>query len=147
MPPDVTHGDYEFSTDKRRLDVDGIHAFLTESYWAPGIPKAIVQHAIEGSMCFGVFHGAVQVGFARVITDKATFAYLADVFILDTHRGKGLSKRLMEYILAHPDLQGLRRFMLATNDAHGLYRRFGFTEPKNPARFMEIVRPDVYKST
>jgi GNAT superfamily N-acetyltransferase len=146
MPPDVNQADYELSTDKERLDVQTIHAFLTQSYWAPGIPKSIVQQAIAGSMCFGVYQGPVQVGFARVITDKATFAYLADVFILDAHRGRGLSKRLMEYILAHPDLQGLRRFMLAANDAHGLYRRFGFAEPKNPARFMEIVRPDVYKS-
>jgi len=136
---------YEFSTDRQRLDIGAIHAFLTQSYWSPGIPRAIVERAIAASMCFGVYRLSEQVGFARVVTDKATFAYLADVFILEAHRGQGLSKRLMAFVMAHPDLQGLRRFMLATKDAHGLYTQFGFTATANPARIMEILRPDVYQ--
>ena len=123
-----------------------IHGYLTKSYWSSGVPRAIVERAIEGSLCFGVFLQGKQVGFARVVTDKATFAYLADVFILEPHRGKGLSKRLMQFIFAHPDLQELRRFMLATKDAHGLYEQFGFAELSNPAHFMELHRPHVYKA-
>ena len=146
MQPHITHGEYEITADKLRLDVATIHAYLTQSYWSPGVPRAIVERAIEGSLCFGVFHNGQQVGFARVVTDRATFAYLADVFILEPHRGKGVSKRLMEVVFAHPDLQGLRRFMLATKDAHGLYRQFGFTELSNPARFMELHRPHVYEA-
>ena len=146
MPSHSTTGEYELSADKQRLDVAAIHAYLTQSYWSPGVPRTVVERAIEGSLCFGVFLQGKQVGFARVVTDKATFAYLADVFILEPHRGKGLSKRLMEFIFTHPDLQGLRRFMLATNDAHGLYKQFGFTELSNPARFMELHRPHVYKA-
>lgn len=136
--------DYEVSDDKHRLDVTAIHAYLTQSYWSPGIPKAVVERAIEGSLCFGVYRQSQQVGFARVITDKATFAYLADVFVLEAHRGRGLSKRLMQSIAAHPDLQGLRRFMLATRDAHSLYQQFGFTEVATPSRLMEILRPGAY---
>jgi len=139
------HSDYEFSTDTQRLDVGAIHAFLTRSYWSPGIPRAVVERAIAGSVCFGVYRLSEQVGFARVVTDKATFAYLADVFVLEPHRGQGLSKRLMAFVMAHPDLQGLRRFMLATKDAHGLYAHFGFTPTATPGRIMEIVRPDVYQ--
>ena len=146
MPLYLNHGEYQFSTDKTRLDIATIHEFLTQSYWSPGVPEDIVARAIDGSLCFGIYYHSSQVGFARVITDKATFAYLADVFVLESHRGKGLSKRLMEFIIAHPDLLGLRRFMLATKDAHGLYRQFGFTELGNPSRLMEIVRPDVYQS-
>jgi len=138
--------EYDTSADKRRLDVATIHEYLTQSYWSPGVPRAIVERAIEGSLCFGVFREGKQVGFARVVTDKATFAYLADVFILEPHRGKGLSKRLMEFIFAHPDLQGLRRFMLATKDAHSLYRQFGFTDLSDPARFMERHRRHVYQA-
>ena len=141
-----TDSDYEISADKQRMDLTTVHDYLTRSYWSPGIPRAVVERAIEGSLCFGVFHQRKQVGFARVVTDKATFAYLADVFILESHRGKGLSKRLMGFVFAHPDLQGLRRFMLATKDAHGLYKQFGFTELTNPARFMELHHPDVYKA-
>jgi GNAT superfamily N-acetyltransferase len=136
--------DYDISDDKRRLDIGVIHGYLTRSYWSPGIPLAVVERAIQGSLCFGVYHGTQQVGFARVVTDKATFAYLADVFILESHRGMGLSKRLMERIVSHPELQGLRRFMLVTRDAHGLYRQFGFTELASPERFMEILRPNMY---
>jgi GNAT superfamily N-acetyltransferase len=146
MPPHPTNGEYEVSADKRCLDAAAIHRYLTQSYWSPGIPRTVVERAIEGSLCFGVFHHGEQVGFARVITDKATFAYLADVYILEPHRGKGLSKRLMEFVFAHPDLQGLRRFMLLTKDAHGLYQQFGFTEVFDPARVMERRRPDVYKT-
>jgi GNAT superfamily N-acetyltransferase len=133
-------GDYTISCDRARLDVAAIHAYLTTSYWSPGIPREIVERGIEHSLPFGVYRGEEQVGFARVITDRATFAYLADVYILEPHRGQGLSKRLMEYVLAHPDLQGLRRFMLATRDAHGLYRAFGFTPLNDASRILERLR-------
>jgi GNAT superfamily N-acetyltransferase len=139
------HPEYKISTESKLLDVAAIHAFLTQSYWSPGIPYLVVERAINNSLCFGVYHGDEQVGFARVVTDKATFAYLADVFILEAHRGKGLSKWLMQVIKEHEDLQGLRRFMLATKDAHGLYRQFEFNELANPARMMEILNPDVYR--
>jgi GNAT superfamily N-acetyltransferase len=138
--------EYDFSTDKSRLDVDAIHAFLTTSYWSPGVPRAIVEKAIDNSLCFGVFQQTSQIGFARVITDKATFAYLADVYILDAHQGNGLGKRLMKFIQHHDDLRGLRRFMLATRDAHTLYAQFGFTALDDASRFMEIVVPDIYKN-
>ncbi len=136
---------YTISTDKRRLQFAVIHDFLRESYWAVGIPEAVVRKSIEGSLCFGVFHGREQVGFARVITDEATFAYLADVFVLPEHRGKGLSKRLMEEIIAHPALQGLRRMLLATRDAHTLYALYGFKKLGNPDRWMEVHQPDIYR--
>lgn len=136
---------YTISSDKRRLQLPVIHSFLRTSYWANGIPEEVVRRSIEGSLCFGVYHGLQQVGFARVITDEATFAYLADVFILPEHRGRGLSSRLMETILAHPSLQGLRRMLLATRDAHGLYSRFGFTPMGSPDRWMEIHTPGVYQ--
>jgi GNAT superfamily N-acetyltransferase len=139
-------GDYEISTDSARLDVALIHRWLSEqSYWAAGVPREVVARAIANSLNFGLYHAtAGQVGFARVITDRATFAYLADVFVLDAHRGKGLSKRMMNEIMSHPELQGLRRWLLATRDAHGLYERFGFTLPKAPGRLMERLDPDVY---
>jgi GNAT superfamily N-acetyltransferase len=135
---------YDISTDPRRLQLDAIHAYLVRSYWSPGVPKAVVARAIANSMCFGIHLGSEQVGFARVITDKATFAYLADVYVLEAHRGQGLSKRLVEQILAHPDLRGLRRFLLATADAHGLYAQFGFKPLSAPDRMMEIRDPDPY---
>ena len=139
--------DYEISTEPRRLDVAVIHKFLAEdSYWSRGIPRSTVERAIENSLCFGVYQGAAQVGFARVVTDSSTFALLADVFILEAHRGKGLSKALMRRVVEHEDLQGLRRFLLLTSDAHGLYSQFGFKEIGSPARFMEVLRPDVYRS-
>lgn len=137
--------DYTISTDKSFLDVDYIHFFLSKTYWAENIPKEVVERSINGSLCFGVYHLQKQVGFARVITDEATFAYLCDVFIDDAHRGKGLSKRLMETITAYPTLQGLRRFMLATKDAHGLYQQFGFAPLTFTDRWMHIHQPDVYK--
>lgn len=142
----TTRDDFDISDDKSRLDLDAIHDYLTRSYWSPGIPRELVARGIEYALCFGVYHGARQIGFARVITDRATFGYLADVFVLEEYRGRGLSKRLMAFIMAHPDLQGLRRFMLATRDAHGLYAQFGFAEPASPANLMEIVRPDMYRA-
>ena len=136
--------EYEISTDKSRLNVPLIHDFLRNSYWAAGIPRTVVERAIQNSLCFGMYRGSAQVGFARVISDHATFAYLADVFIVPEERGKGLSKMLITEILAHPDLQGLRRFLLATKDAHELYRRFGFGPFQNPDRLMSIHNPNVY---
>jgi GNAT superfamily N-acetyltransferase len=146
--------EYLISTDPTKLDLHLIHEFLSEhSYWARGIPRDVVARSISHSLCFGAYalgNGQPdsdwhQVGFARVATDKATFAYLADVFVLPEHRGQGLSKRLMEAVLGHPDLQGLRRWMLATADAHELYRRFGFTALSQPGNFMQLHNPDVYK--
>jgi GNAT superfamily N-acetyltransferase len=135
----VTHpAGYTITTDRNRLDLVAIHAFLTRSYWSPGVSIEIVERSIQNSLPFGLFYGAEQVGFGRVVTDKATFAYLADVYILEPHRGQGLSKWLMEVIQGHEELQNLRRFLLATRDAHGLYKQFGFQELANPERMMEI---------
>jgi len=134
------------STDPARIDRALVHAFLSGSYWASGIPREIVDRSIENALCFGVYEENRQVGFARVISDLATFAYLADVFVLPSHRGRGLAKWLMEAILAHPKLQGLRRWMLVTRDAHGLYRQVGFTELAHPERLMEIVRSEIYRN-
>src|SRR6478672_3709775 len=145
MSEEYTRGAYQISTDPVRLDLEVIHGYLTRSYWAAGIPRATVQRSLTHSLCFGVYAGAEQVGFARVISDYATFAYLADVFILETHQGRGLARWLMECIMAHPDLQGLRRWLLFTRDAHGLYRQYGFGPPAAPERIMEIRYPDVYK--
>ena len=140
-------GEYEISTDTHRLNVEIIHNFLAEeSYWSPGIPLSIVERAIQNSLCFGVYHHTAQVGFARVVTDKSTFALLADLFILSAHRGKGLSKWLMRCVVGHEDLQGLRRLLLLTSDAHGLYRQFGVPELGNPSRFMELLRREIYHS-
>ena len=137
---------YDISTDPGRLQLDAIHAYLTRSYWSPGIPKELVARAIANSLCFGLYLGDVQIGLARVVTDKSSFAYLADVYVLEEHRGQGLSKRLVAAVLAHPDLQGLRRFLLATRDAHALYAGHGFRPLAAPDRFMEIHRPDAYKA-
>lgn len=134
------------STDKAELDVGLIHRFLsTEAYWSRGIPSETVARGIANSLCFGGYiEGVGQVAFARVISDFATFGYLADVFVLPTHRGHGYSKQLMDAIMAHPQLQGLRRFMLATSDAHGVYAQYGFAAPAKPQTLMEIVRPNIY---
>lgn len=134
------------STDKAKLDIPYIHQFLRTTYWAEHIPMEILQKSIDGSICFGVYDGKNQVGFARVISDQATYAYLADVFIDPLYRKRGLSRSLLETILGHPDLQGLRVWELATNDAQGLYAKFGFKPPEMPARIMRIVVPDIYKS-
>jgi GNAT superfamily N-acetyltransferase len=128
---------YLISTDRSRLDLEVIHGYLSESYWAAGVPESVVRRSIENSLCFGVYRGEDQAGFARVVTDRATFAYLADVFVLEEHRGRGIGKWLVEAIISHPDLQGLRRWMLATRDAHDLYRRYAFTELARPEIFME----------
>ena len=137
---------FTISTDKEKLDIDVIHSFLSRTYWAEGISKEIIRRSIEGSLCFGVFENDNQVGFARMITDNATFAYLADVFIIEEYRGRGLSKWLMEVIMSHPDLKGLRRMILATKDAHELYKKFGFTLLNNVDRWMHIHHPDIYKA-
>ncbi|MDN5201670.1 GNAT family N-acetyltransferase [Fulvivirgaceae bacterium BMA10] len=137
-------GNYTLSTDKTKLDLDAIHHYLTRSYWSTGIPKEVIAGAIEGSLCFGLYHEQEQVGFARVITDTSTFAYLADVYILKPHRGQGLSRWMMEVIMNYPSLQGLRRWMLATKDAHGLYKKFGFTPLEKVELFMEISVPNIY---
>lgn len=136
--------DFEVSTDPARIQAEMVHEFLANSYWAKGIPMTTLRRSIENSICFGLYFSSQQIGFARVISDCATFAYLADVFILPAYRGRGLSKWLMECILAHPDLQGLRRWVLVTRDAHRLYVNYGFTTMKNPQRWMEIHDPDIY---
>lgn len=139
-------GAYVISTDQQRLDPVVIHNFLTTSYWAEGIPLATVRRALEHALNFGLYLQEQQVGFARIITDYTTFAYVADVFILEAHQGQGLGTWLMETVISHPDLQGLRRWILATRDAHTLYQKVGFTALHMPERFMEILVPDIYQS-
>lgn len=138
-------GSYVVSTDKDRLDLAMVHGFLTTAYWSPGIPRDLIERAIDHSVIFGLYEAQRQIGFARVVTDRATFAYVCDVFVLETFRGRGLGTWLMEVVMAHPDLQGLRRWILATRDAHGLYRKVGFTELSQPDRLMERVVPDIYR--
>jgi GNAT superfamily N-acetyltransferase len=135
---------YEITFDKSRMSVNAAHAFLSGAYWSPGVPLAVVQKAFDNSLCIAALAGGEQVGFVRVVTDKATFAYLADVYVLQAHRGKGLATRMVEAIQQHPELQGLRRFMLAKSDAHDLYAKFGFTLLSEPGRFMELHNPDAY---
>jgi GNAT superfamily N-acetyltransferase len=137
---------YEISTDMSRLDLTAIHAFLSKTYWSPGIPFGTLERAVRNSVCVGAYTGRQQVGFARAVTDKATFAYLADVYVLEEHRGKSLSRRMIEAITQLPELQGLRRVMLATRDAHGLYEKFGFTSLAAPDRFMELHNPNAYSA-
>jgi GNAT superfamily N-acetyltransferase len=141
---DTVRERYSITTDQQKLDLDAIHAFLTRSFWAQGIPKQTVAKAVANSLCFGLFDGTNQIGFARVVTDRATYAYLCDVYVLESHRGLGLGKWLIETVMAHPDLQGLRRFQLVTRDAHGLYSRHGFEIPDSPERQMEIFRHGMY---
>jgi len=138
--------DYEISTDPTRLDFGAMHAYLTRSYWSPGIPFATVERAARHSLCFGLYEksSGKQVGLSRVVTDHATFAYLCDVYVLEEHRGHGLGKLLMRAVMAHPALTGARRAMLGTRDAHGLYRQFGFADA-GTGILMEIVRPDLYR--
>jgi GNAT superfamily N-acetyltransferase len=138
-------GEFTISTDRDLLQIDAIHKFLSEeSYWAQTRTRAQTETAIKNSLPFGVYKGENQIGFARVVTDYATFAYLGDVYILAEFRGRGLSKWLMEVIVNHPHLQGFRRWVLATRDAHALYEKFGFTGLKHPARWMEKAAPDAY---
>jgi N-acetylglutamate synthase-like GNAT family acetyltransferase len=137
--------EYVISTDPAKFDLDAIHAYLVRAYWSQGIPRKTVECAVANSLCFALLHGKAQIGFARIVTDSATFAYLCDVYILEDYRGKGLSKWLMECVMGHPSLQGLRRFSLATRDAHGLYHQFGFRGLGKPEVIMEILRPDIYR--
>ena len=140
----AARGDYTLSTSNSDQQAERIHAYLTRSYWANGISLELVKRSIAGSSCFGIFHQGEQVAFARVVTDRATFAYLGDVYVLEEHRGRGLARWLMETVMAHPSLQGLRRFTLATRDAHGLYAKFGFAAPAQPETLMEIAKPGLY---
>lgn len=147
MFPSYTRGAFNIFTDPAKADLKAIHQYLSQdSYWAPDIPLETVAKSVKNSLCFSLFAGERQIGFARVVTDKATFAYLADVYVLPEFRGKGLSKWLMQCVKEHPDLQGIRRFMLATKDAHGLYTQFGF-QLSEAGRLMEIVNRNIYKQT
>jgi len=140
-------GEFVISTSRERLSLDVVHSFLTNCYWAKGIPREIVARSIEHSLCFGIYEGSgAQVGFARVVSDFATVAYLGDVFVLESHRGRGLSKWLMQCVMQHPALQHLRRWILLTRDAHGLYSQFDFTLVSAPERYMELHQPEIYKT-
>ena len=140
-------GEFLISTDRSRLDLNVIYSFLTNCYWAKGIPREVIARSIEHSLCFGIYDGGgAQAGFARVVSDYATVAYLGDVFVLESFRGRGLSKWMMECITQHPALQNLRRWILLTRDAHGLYSQFGFTPIEAPERYMELHRPNVYEA-
>ena len=142
----ITRGAYTITTDKSRLDLNAVHQYLSkQSYWSPNIPLETVQNAAAHSLTFAVLHGDEQVGYARIISDYSIFAYLGDVYILEAHQGQGLSKWLMETIMGHPDLQNLRRWILATRDAHGLYAQYGWKPIANPSIWMEVHNPDVYK--
>ena len=138
---------FECSFDKSRLDIEAIHAFLAGTYWSPGIPRATVERAIDNSLCVGGFVDGQQVAFARLVTDRATFAYLADAFVIPSHRGQGLSRRLLEALMSHPEVQGLRRMLLVTRDARGLYAKFGFKPLAAPDRFMERHDPHAYRAS
>ena len=135
---------FRITTDVQEMDLDAVHAYLTRSYWAEGISKNLVARSIEGSLCFGLLDGSRQIGFARVVSDGATFAWLCDVYVLEEHQGRGLGTWMMRELMMHPDLQGLRRWGLVTRDAHGLYEKVGFAAPANPAGLMEIARPGMY---
>jgi ribosomal protein S18 acetylase RimI-like enzyme len=141
------HEGYLLSTNRALMDIGAIHAFLTRSYWSPGIPYETVSRAVANSLCFGLFAGSStqQIGFARFVTDAATFAYLCDVYVLEEYRGRGLGHWLVTQALAHPALKGLRRIVLVTRDVHALYRRYGFCALANPDSYMEIYQPDVYR--
>lgn len=139
---------FKISSNREDMDLSLIHQVISGSYWAKGIPLETLRRALDNSLCFGIFTEAgPQVGFARVISDSATFAYLADVFVVEDFKGRGLSKWLMETVIAHPTLQGLRRFVLATLDAHGLYKQYGFKPLAHPDIFMERWVPDIYTRT
>lgn len=142
---EVSRGNFLVSDDPARLDITAIHAYLTRSYWAEGIPVETVRRSIEASLCIGLYHQRRQIGLARVITDRATFAYLCDVYVLEEYQGQGLGRWLMEHVMAHPDLQNLRRFSLVTRSAQGLYAPLGFAPVARPEGHMEIVRADLYR--
>ncbi|WP_293313079.1 GNAT family N-acetyltransferase [Pedobacter sp. UBA5917] len=142
---EISENGFIFSDNKELLDIEAIHHYLsTESYWAKNIPFDTVKRSIENSLCFGIYKDQEQVGFARWVTDKATFAWLCDVYVKESYRGLSLSKKLMSFMIFHPDLQGLRRYQLATLDAHGLYEQFGFSVIEHPERQMGIAIPDIY---
>ena len=145
MVYEVRERDILVSCDRQKLDLNRIHAFLTRSYWTEGVSRETVERSIEHSISFGVYCDGEHAGFGRVISDRASYAYLADVYIEEPFRGRGLSKLLMRAVMAHPELQGLRRWILGTRDAHGLYRQFGFTELQRPERWMEKAEPGLYK--
>lgn len=136
---------FEISLDPRRIDIDAVHAFLRTSYWAQAIPREIVAKSVANSLCVGAFSGGTQIGFARLVTDCATFGYLADVYVLSEHRGQGIAKQMVGALFDHPEVQGLRRLMLVTRDAHGLYADFGFTALAAPERHMEKTDPEIYQ--
>ena len=140
----MSRDSFRITTNIEEMDLDAIHAYLTRSYWAEGISKDLVARAIQGSLCFGLLDEGRQVGFARVVTDRATYAYLCDVYVLEEYRGRGLGTWMMRELMTHPDLHGLRRWGLVTRDAHGLYEKFGFAAPANPAGLMEIAKPGMY---
>ncbi len=144
-PIEWTRDAFTISTDRHRLDLDVVHAFLASSYWAEGMPRSVLERGVANSVCFGVYEGQAQVGFARAITDLATYAYLSDVFILESHRGRGLGKWLVACMVNHPGLRALRRVALFTRDAQGLYEPFGFGPPTGQSTYMEIRDPDVYR--
>ncbi|MEO6528917.1 MAG: GNAT family N-acetyltransferase [Gemmatimonadaceae bacterium] len=144
VPFDRARGDVIISTDRTRLDVDLVHTVLAGTYWAANIPREVVVRSIDNSLAFGIYEARRQVGFARVITDLATYAYLSDVFIIEERRGRGLGKLLVESIVLHPQLQGLRRFALFTRDAAALYERHGFATPVSPSGYMEILNRGAY---
>lgn len=142
---DIMYNGYTISADKSKLDVPCIHSYLSgESYWARHIPEEVIRTSINNSFCAGAYQGPKQVGFGRLVTDYATFGYLADIFVDEAHRGRGLSKQIVSFILSQPFVGQLRRVMLGTRDAHGLYAQYGFVTLKNPGAFMEIHRPDIY---
>lgn len=143
-PTEWRRDGFTISTGSARLDRPAMREFLAASYWSPGIPQDVLDRALEGSLCFGLYEGRRQIGFARAITDRATFAYVADVYVLEEYRGRGLALWLMQTVMEHPELQGLRRWMLLTRDAHALYRKVGFVDVARPERIMEIARPDIY---
>ena len=146
MTEDQRRGRFVLVTDSSRMDVDAVHRYLAEeSYWSPGIPRALVARSIENSLCFGVFDEGRQISFARVITDRTTYAYLCDVYVLDGYRGQGLASWMLEAIDAHPDLQGLKRWSLVTRDAHPLYLKHGWVTPSNPGGYLERRVPDIYR--
>ncbi len=138
-------GDFMVTTDLSRMDMNVVYGYFSRAYWCEGLPRETLERAMQNSLCFGVLEGEKQVGFARVVSDRTTFAYVCDVFVLESHQGRGLGTWLMQCVVRHPELQGLRRWHLTTRDAHSLYRKVGFTLLSKPERHMEVFTPDIYK--
>jgi GNAT superfamily N-acetyltransferase len=138
-------GEFMVTSDLSRMDMDVVHGYLSRAYWCEGLPRETLERAMRNSLCFGLFEGESQIGFARVVSDRTTFAYVCDVFVLEAHQGKGLGTWLMQGVFRHPELQGLRRWHLTTRDAHALYRKIGFVPLSKPERHMEVFTPDMYK--